>query len=399
MCCHMFREKYKFGTSIFRNMRIIYLFAGFLLFIHACSSDRTNFTVEVDVSNADNGLLYLAQRKLTGTITVDSALPDKSGRYELEGYVTQPDFFIVYRQPQRYINLVIHPGDHFRVITDATTFDYNYLVEGSKDSRLIQKMVNMQTRTLEKITEISTEYENSRGSKDFDKIKARIDHTYDQIVAEHKLFSIGLIEENPESLVGLMALYQHLGRNAPVFDYKKDFKYYELVDSSLSRLFPRSEAVIDLNRKVTELRELLRLEAGSPAPEISLPDRQGNIVPLSSLKGKNVLLIFWASWSSQSLAEMNKLTALYPKLAGSDLEYYQVSLDRTRESWLNMTEQRKIQGVHVSDLKYWDSPVVSLYHIEQLPVLYLLDKQGVIVRKDLKTEEIQEILAGIRNEK
>ncbi len=79
-----------------------------------------NFTVEVDVSNADNGLLYLAQRKLTGTITVDSALPDKSGRYELEGYVTQPDFYIVYRQPQRYINLVIHPGDHFRVITDAT---------------------------------------------------------------------------------------------------------------------------------------------------------------------------------------------------------------------------------------------------------------------------------------
>jgi hypothetical protein len=64
-----------------------------------------------------------------------------------------------------------------------------------------------------------------------------------------------------------------------------------------------------------------------------------------------------------------------------------------------MTEQRKIQGVHVSDLKYWDSPVVSLYHIEKLPVLYLLDKQGVIVRKDLKTEEIQEILAGIRNEK
>ncbi len=235
----------------------------------------------------------------------------------------------------------------------------------------------MQTRTLEKITEISTEYENSRGSKDFDKIKARIDHTYDQIVAEHKLFSIGLIEENPGSLVGLMALYQQLGRNAPVFDYKKDFKYYEMVDSSLSRLLsPNSEAVIDLNRKVTELRELLRLETGSPAPEISLPDRQGNIVPLSSLKGKNVLLIFWASWSSQSLAEMNKLTALYPKLAGSDLEYYQVSLDRTRESWLNMTEQRKIQGVHVSDLKYWDSPVVSLYHIEKLPVLYLLDKAG-----------------------
>ena len=392
MCCHNIREKYKFGISIFWKMRIIYLLTIILFLGYSCSGDRHNFSVEVDVKGSGNNMLFLAQRTLTGTVLVDSAMPDKSGKYTLEGYTNQPDFYIVYHLPKNYINLIIHPGDKFRVITDAASFDVDYLVEGSKDSRLIQKMVNMQARTLAQITELSNEFENSRGAKDFDKIKARIDKAYDRVFMEHKNFSVQLIRENPGSLAGLMALYQQLGRSTPVFDYKKDFKYYEMVDSNLSALFPRSEAVIDLNRKVTELRELLRLETGSPAPDISLPDPQGKIISLSSLKGEKVLLVFWASWSSQSLAEIRKLNTLYPKMAGSDLDYFQVSLDRTRDSWLKIIDQKDMQGLHVSDLKYWDSPVVALYHIEELPVIYLIDKQGIILGRNLTADELPGIL-------
>ncbi len=373
-------------------MRTTYLLTLLLFVGYSCSGDRHNFTVEVDVNGADNSLLYLAQRTLTGTVPVDSAMPDKSGKYELRGYTAQPDFYIVYRQPKNYINLIIHPGDKFRVLTDAASFDVNYLVEGSKDSRLIQKMVNMQTRTLEQITEISNELENSRGSENFNQVREHIDKAYEQIFTEHKKFSIQLIEENPESLAGLMALYQQLGRNAPVFDYKKDFRYYEMVDSNLSPLFPRSEAVIDLNRKVTELRDLLRLETGSAAPEIALPDPQGKTISLSSLKGKKVLLVFWASWSSQSLSEIRKLNSLYPKITGSGLEYFLVSLDRTRDSWLNAINDKNSRGIHVSDLQYWDSPVVSLYHIEQLPVVYLIDEQGIIMGRNVTADELPGIL-------
>ena len=91
-------------------------------------------------------------------------------------------------------------------------------------------------------------------------------------------FPSDLITENPGFPGRLMALYQQLGRNAPVFDYKKDFRYYEMVDSNLAALYPNSEAVIDLNRKVTELRDLLRLEIGSVAPEIALPDSTGKVI-------------------------------------------------------------------------------------------------------------------------
>jgi peroxiredoxin len=333
-------------------------------------------------------MIYLAKRTISGSFVVDSVLPEKSGKYLLKGYTKQPDFYAIYHHPGAYINLVINPGDDFRILTDAATFDRNYLVEGSADSRLIQKMVNMQIRTLEKITQLSEEYENSRNSADLADIRAEIDSAYERVFSEHRNFSIQLITENPHSLATLMTLYQQLGRNTAVFDYKRDFRYYEMVDSNLSPLYPNSEAVIDLNKKVTELREILRFEKGSPAPDLSIPDPDGKQIKLSSLKGKFTVLFFWASWSSRSLNDLTRLESLYKDLKG-EVEYYQVSIDRTRESWLQHITQ---SGIHVSDLKYWDSPVVQTYHIQKLPVIYLLDKSGNIIAKDFEPEKIRDLI-------
>jgi peroxiredoxin len=326
---------------------------------------------------------------------VDSILPDRSRVYTIKGYTRQPDFYILYRQPRHYINLIIHPGDNFRVIADAASFEYTYMIEGSKDSRLVQKMVSRQANTLEKITTLSKEYESQSESPGFVRIKAKIDSTYEQVVREHRDFSRELIRENPYSLASLMALYQQLGRNIPVFDYKTDFNYYEMVDTSLSSLYPNSEAVKDLDRKVNELRNILRLETGAVAPAIDMPGMDGANRSLSSLRGRFVLLVFWASWSSQSCSEVAKLAPLYKSYAGSDLEFFLVSLDRTRESWVKSIESEKAAGIQVSDLKYWDSPVVQQYQITSLPVMYLLDREGRIVKKDFGADELPGIFSGI----
>jgi peroxiredoxin len=363
-----------------------------LILFCACSGNKNNFKVEVTVNGSDGSYMHLARLSLSGSVVVDSTMPHKTGTYILKGYTNEPDFFIIYKKPGEYINLIIRPGDNFRVITDEAAFDDQYLVEGSKDSRLIKKMVDQQRKTLEQITEISTEFENSQGSPELVKIKSRIDSTYEEILQTHRQFSIQLMEENQESLVSLMALYQQLGKNTPVFNYKSDFHYYELVDSNLSALYPNSEAVIDLNRKVTELRHNIKLEPGSRAPGISMPDVNGNIISLSSIHDKYILLLFWASWSDQSLTELAKFSDLYPKLSQKGLEYFQVSLDRTHESWFSGIDKTKARGILVSDLKYWDSPVVNLYRIEKLPVTYLLNKEGLILKKNVSAEDITAII-------
>jgi peroxiredoxin len=376
-------------------MRILNIAVCILFLFYSCSGDNHNFTVKVTVTGVKNETIHLARRTLNGTIQVDSAAADKSGLYLLEGYTDQPDFYIIYFHPQHFINLIINPGDDFRVRAEVPGFENNYLVEGSSDSRLIQKMVSMQAKTLVKITEISTAYENGVGQPGFDKIKSHIDSTYKNIVSEHRDFSIRLIEDNPHSLASLMALYQQLGRDIPVFDYKTDFRYYQMVDSNLAALYPKSEAVRDLDRKVNELKNLIHLETGSVAPSISLPDIQGKTRSPGEFRGKYVLLAFWASWSSQSCDAVKKILPVYDEFRDKGLELYMVSLDRSADSWQKRMTELHIEGVQVSDLKYWDSPVVEDYKINQLPVLYLLDQQGRIVNKDFAPEDLKNILTDI----
>ncbi len=389
------RNNINLRPSYFCNMRILNIAVCFLLLVSSCSGDKHNFKIRVSVKGAGNETLHLARRTLEGTASVDTSVADKSGTYVLEGYTEQPDFYIVYFNPKHYINLIINPGDDFMIRADVPGFENNYLVEGSKDSRLIQKMVSMQAKTLVKITEISTAYENGIGQPGFEKLKAHIDSTYKDIVAAHKNFSIRLMEENPHSLASLMALYQQLGRDIPVFDYKTDFGYYLKVDSNLSALYPESEAVRDLDRKVNELKNLIHLETGSVAPVISLPDVQGKTLSLRDYRGKHVLLVFWASWSSMSCDAVKKILPVYEEYKEKGLELYMVSLDRSKESWVKRMSELHATGIQVSDLKYWDSPVVETYKINQLPVLYLLDKDGKIINKEVAPDELKTILNEI----
>jgi peroxiredoxin len=372
-------------------MRIVFLFLG-TLFIVSCSRERVNFKLEVNTAHENIQWLYLARSTIRGTELVDSVLPDRKGHAVLKGYTSQPDYFILYQQPKQYINLIINPGDHFTVKTYPDAFDVNYLVEGSKDSRLIQKLVHHQARTLGKITELSYRYENSMGSANFQMIRDSINHIYDSVFASHRDFSIRMIKENPQSLICLMVLYQQLGRKSTVFDSRKDFIWYVRVDSALFPLYPDAEAVIDLNRRVREIEKRLRLEPGAPAPPINLPNRQGRAVSLSSLKGKYIVLIFWASWSTPSVNELLRFQTLYPKL-GTKIEYYQVSLDRTRESWLSALDKLDLKGIQVCDTQYWDAPVVDQYQINQLPLIGLIDENGKMMKRNITIDELKRFIA------
>ncbi len=373
-------------------MRIINIAVFILLLLGSCSGDKHNFKVKVSVTGNSGGVLHLARRTLTGTVAVDSAKPDRSGTYVLKGKTAMPDFFILYYDLHHYINLIINPGDDFRVRTEIPAFENSYLVEGSKDSRLIQKMVSMQAKTLVKITEISTAYENGMGQPGFDKLKIKIDSTYKKIVSEHRDFSVRLIRENPHSLASLMALYQQLGKNMPVFDYRTDFKIYHEVDSNLSALFPQSDAVRDLNRKVTELGDRMRLDTGAVAPAISMPDTNGKIQSLENYRGSYVLLVFWASWSSPSCEAVRKILPMVHKQSSKGLILFMVSLDRSRDSWMKQVDEIKADGVQVCDMKYWDSPLVETYRINQVPVVYLLDKNGRIIYKNINPDELPAML-------
>jgi peroxiredoxin len=143
------------------------------------------------------------------------------------------------------------------------------------------------------------------------------------------------------------------------------------------------------------------LEPGNKSPEIKLPTIKGDTVALSSLKGKLVLIDFWATWCAPCVEEQHELSMLYNKYKqeaftnGKGFEIYGVSLDAKKANWENFIITNKINWIQVSDLKFWRSPVARNYNIQGLPFNILMDGNGIILAKNLHGLELEKEIAGL----
>ena len=157
------------------------------------------------------------------------------------------------------------------------------------------------------------------------------------------------------------------------------------LDTKLTELYPKNKYVEDFRLLVSELNVL---PAGSMAPEISLNDYEGKPIKLSSLRGKVVLIDFWASWCAPCRRENPEIVAAYEKLKGNDFEIYGISLDNNMEAWNEAVERDKITWIQVSDLQRWESPVVKLYQVQAIPYNVLIDREGKIIAKGIKGDDL-----------
>jgi len=134
---------------------------------------------------------------------------------------------------------------------------------------------------------------------------------------------------------------------------------------------------------------------GDLAPDITMNDETGKPFSLSSLKGKYVLVDFWASWCAPCRGENPNVVAAYNKYKNKNFTILGVSLDENKEAWQKAIDKDGLQWKQVSDLKGWENAAVALYGFDGIPYNVLLDPSGKIIAKELRGSALQTKLAEV----
>ena len=376
------------------NLKKLIVFCGIAVALFACNNTKkagkNEFLINGYFANAKQNMVYLEELQPRKLVRVDSIIIDKEGKFNFTKKIEDAGFYIVKLSKNNFITLLIEKGETIKISGDAEEFAKSYRVSGSKGSILLKDWNVFLRKNIESTDSLAKIILNSQEKPNFLEIKTGLDSTYKTILTNVRTKAREFIDKNPQSLASLIVLYQYFGNKA-LFNEKDDFAYFEKLDKSLKIIYPNSEHTKDLDKIVAEVKKEIenikiveqKVAIGSLAPDINMLSPDSVMISLSSLRGKLVLLDFWASWCMPCRQQSPELVKLYYKYKKKGFEIYGVSLDKQYEPWIDAIQRDGLYWTQVCDFKYWKSPIVNLYNIDKIPFNVLIDRNGIIVAKDL----------------
>lgn len=350
-------------------------------------------TLSVEIDGAAGRMLYLENFSGRSSIRIDSVTlaADGTGRLSLRSLPM--DFYRITLREGTDLVLALDSTSDVRVKAPADALYAATAVTGSAPAEQLFRFQKDAIALEEERERIRMRLQEQPGNMDLLNELNATNRRYLELCQQ-------TVRNDPGAPVALSAVSR--------LDMNEEFELYKQVRDHLFAVMHRSGFYVrfkqqvdraeqaEISRRLQE-EELKRLSAvapaGAPAPEIRQATPQGKELALSDLRGKVVLIDFWASWCRPCRVENPRLKEVYAKYKDQGFEILGVSLDRDHNAWVKAIQDDGLPWKHVSDLRYWQNAAALEYAVSSIPHGVLVDREGQIIARGVRAGQLDQLLA------
>lgn len=359
---------------------ILVALAGILF---SCNNNGYKISGEIK-GIADGTKVFLEKRdSLKGVVAIDT-VKIKNGLFTFEGETKEPEIHNVrIDNTQGGFVVVLESGnikaeinkDSIAKAKISGTFNNDELQKFNGQIAKIQtKIMSFQNKNRALIMEAQQKNDTATLGK--------LQREYSKFGDEFKVINEAYVEKSPKSFLSAVLIEGMFGELEP--NIKKIQKYYDALADDVKQTKPGKR----IKQKLSKIKSV---EIGQKASDFSGPTPDGKTLSLKEALGKVTIIDFWASWCAPCRKENPNVVALYNEFHSKGLNIIGVSLDREGEAakWKEAIANDKLTWNHISNLKFWDDPIAKQYNVQSIPSTFILDKNGIIVAKNLTGAELK----------
>lgn len=379
-------------------MKKIIILALTAITIYSCSNSvkSSEFEITGNLSNSKGESIYLEKLSQTGVVAIDSAIIDDKGVFKMNHCSPSIGFYRLRLNASNFAMMVLDSAQKISVTADARDLGNTFKVEGSPDTQLFLEYNLLAQGQKTRTDSLENIFRTAMVTLKLDSIRAdslskELQKPYEVMISKYSDIVAKKINENTSSFASIMAIQQLRPENY--------LDVYKALDKGLNEKYPDNKDIKSFHSMVQQAEMMVAkteaIKIGNEAPELILPTPNDKDFALSSLRGKVVLIDFWASWCGPCRKELPNVKRAYEKYKNKGFEILGVSLDKDRNAWLEAISKEGLTWPQVSDLKFWQSEAVQIYAIQSIPYTVLIDKEGKILATDLRGVELDKKLAEV----